>query len=423
MSDRSGRLGAEVLTDMNMAPYRLVLAQPGMRSLMLFGLLSRIPATAAGMVVTLHVVTSLGLGYAQAGAAGAAGMAGVGVGSPLAGNLVDRLGLRPVLVVTTVAQGAYWAVAPSLGYRWLIVSAFVSGVFSIPLFTVMRQFLAAMVPQEQRRTAYALDSMAVEVAYMTGPALAVAGVTSVGSAYTMYAVGAGLAVGGLILLARNPAIRSADEQAGLSEPVSRRQWLNRRMAVLLGVTAATTLILSATELSAVATLRHNGATAWTGAVIGLWCAYSLVGGFVYGAVHRTVSPLLLVGAMAALTVPAGLIGGGWWWLILTLLPAGLLCAPSITATVDTVSSWAPAAARGEAMGLHGTALTVGVAIGAPAAGAVIDGFGSTWGFAMAGGVGLSLVLLAIPFWPRVRTRPAASVREAETPYAVGAYPG
>jgi MFS family permease len=391
---------------MNIAPYRRVLAEPGVARLMVIGMLARVPATAAGMTVTLHVVATLGLGYAQAGVAGALTMFGAGLGSPLAGRLVDRFGARPVMLVTTAAQGLFWAVAPHVGYGPLVAAAFLAGFLSLPVFSVMRQFMAAMVPLGERRTAFALDSMAVELSFMVGPALAVAGVTGLGSRATMYAVGVGFVAAGLALAWLDPPIRSAAEEAEVTGAVPRRQWLTRGMVVLLGVTTATTFILAATELSIVATLRSFDATAWTGLVIALWCAYSLVGGFVYGALKSGVSPLVLVGVMGALTAPVGALTGQWWWLPLLLLPAGVLCAPSLTSTVDTVSRWVPPGARGEAMGLHGTALTVGVGLGAPAAGAVIDAGGPAWGFAAAGGLGVVMVLAALPLWPRERTTAA-----------------
>ena len=64
-------------------------------------------------------------------------------------------------------------------------------------------------------------------------------------------------------------------------------------------------MLTATELSLVATMTASGDTAWIGLAIGLWCVYSLVGGFVYGGLSRGLSPLVLVGAMGALTDPRG----------------------------------------------------------------------------------------------------------------------
>jgi MFS family permease len=121
--------------------------------------------------------------------------------------------------------------------------------------------------------------------------------------------------------------------------------------------------------------------------------------------RHTPSTLLLVAGLAAFTAPLALVGGGWWWwLLVALVPAGLLCAPSLASTVDTVSALVPPSARGEAMGLHGSALTVGIATGAPAAGAVIDTVGPGWGFALAGGVGLLVVLAAMPLWPTQRLR-------------------
>jgi MFS family permease len=394
---------------MKLAPYRFVLAQPRMRAVTVLGFLSRIPATAASMTITLHVITTLELGYAEAGLAGALGMVGIGVGSPLAGRLVDRLGPRPVVVVTTIAQGLYWAVAPSLSYELLLITAFGSGVLCIPVFGLMRQYMAALVPIEQRRTAFALDSMAVELSYMLGPALAVAGVTAIGSTATMYTVGAGLVAAGVATIVMNPPVQS-EEEARDTSTVPRRTWLNRGMIAVLLATATTTFVLSATELTVVAQLNNAGATAWTGLVIALWCVYSLIGGFVYGGLRRPVSPVLLVGGLGLMTLPLALVAGGWWWLlVLVLIPGGLLTAPSLAATVDSVSSYVPASARGEAMGLHGTALTIGIAVGSPIAGAVIDAFGPAWGYALAGGGGLLLILVAAPFWPR----PADDVAPAE----------
>jgi MFS family permease len=403
---------------MTIAPYRLVLNLPGLKMLMVIGFLARIPATAAGMVTTLHVITALRLDYAAAGVAGALGMAGVGLGSPLLGRLVDRVGPRPVMLVTTAAQGIYWVIAPQLSYPLLVACAFASGLLSIPIFSVMRQFVAALTPVDQRRTAFALDSMAVELSYMLGPALAVAVVTGINSHIAMYLVGGGLVAAGACLILLNPPIRSEAEAAEDSgAPVRRRQWLTPGMIALLFITAATTFILSATELSVVAVLNNGGATEFTGLVIGLWCLYSLIGGFIYGALPSTVSPLTMICGLGLLTIPVGLLAGApWWWLILALIPTGLLCAPSLASTVDTVSKWVPAGARGEAIGLHGAALTAGIAAGAPIAGAVIDAFGPGWGFGIAGACGALLAALAIPFWPRHKA-PAESISAQELPVA------
>ncbi|MEU7983753.1 MFS transporter [Streptosporangium canum] len=385
---------------MAIEPYRRLLALPGVRTLLLVGLVARVPSTAMGITLTLHI-RSLGLGWLAAGAVGAATTVGMAVGSPLAGRFVDKHGLRPVLAVTTVAQLAFWSCAWALPYPVLLVASAVAGLLALPVFSVIRQCLAALVPVEQRRIGFSLDSMMVELSYMAGPALGVMGITVLGSAWTMSIVAVGLTCSGAALILLNPPTRSAEELEAPAEKVLRRQWLTPGLIALLGTASAATFVLTASELSLVATLEHTGDTAWTGLAIGLWCAYSLVGGFVYGGLPRGFSPLVLVGGMGALTIPVGLVGGDWRWLLVALLPAGLLCAPGLSSTVETLSRWVPAGARGEAMGLHGTALLIGGALSAPIAGAVIDSVGAGWAFALAGLVGMGMVLIALPFWRRV----------------------
>jgi MFS family permease len=110
-----------------------------------------------------------------------------------------------------------------------------------------------------------------------------------------------------------------------------------------------------------------------------------------------------------------LVSGGWWWLVLALLPSGLLCAPSLSSTVETLSRWVPAGARGEAMGLNGTALLLGGAASAPIAGKVIDLYGASWAFVVAGAAGVVMVLVALPFWRRGREIAPVAADPAKVP--------
>lgn len=87
--------------------YREVLALPGVTPLMTNALLARVPASAAAITLTLHVVLTLDLGYAAAGAVGAASTVGMAIGAPVLGRLVDRRGLRTMLAVTA-ARPSRW---------------------------------------------------------------------------------------------------------------------------------------------------------------------------------------------------------------------------------------------------------------------------------------------------------------------------
>jgi MFS family permease len=394
------------VTTVIVEPYRRVLAIPGARTLLLVGLVARIPVMAGGLTLTLYVVTGLKLGFLQAGLVGAASTGGTAVGAPVAGRFVDRCGLRPVVAITTFTELAFWSSAAFLPYWLLVGGAFAGGVLALPVSSVVRQCLAVAVPAERRRTAFALDSMLIEVGYMAGPAVAVAVTTAVGSGWALDLVGLGLAGSGMTLLVLNPPIRADDAPTVSKAGLPRRQWLTPALAGLLGVTFAAAFVVIAVELSVVAVLKADAATGWTGLAIGLFSLSSMAGGFAYGALSRGFSPLVMVGGMAALTVPVGL-AGPWPLLCLALIPAGMLCAPAISTTVDTLSQWVPAGARGEAMGLHSTALTLGLAVSAPVTGCVIDTWGARWSFAVAGLAGIVLVVFATPLWRRA-PQPAGS---------------
>ncbi|MGC5330533.1 MFS transporter [Micromonospora sp. DT62] len=395
---------------MNLKPYREALALPGLRSLLLVSVLARVPLTATGVTLTFYVVLDLGRGYGAAGLVGAAITVGAAIGGPLLGRLVDRRGLRPVLVLTGIAEAVFWSTAPMLPYPVLLPAAFLAGSLALPIFSVIRQSIAAMVPPERRRPAYALDSMSVELSFMVGPALAVAAATAISPRTTLYLVGAGIVAAGVAFWVLNPPVRSGGEPAGPQPRVPRRSWLTPRLLAVLAVSAAGMLVLGGTDVAVVAVLRENGDVGWTGAVLAVWAVASLVGGFAYGAVTRSFPPLVLMAALSLCTIPVGLGGAHWWLLCLALIPAGALCAPTIAATSDAVSRLVPASVRGEAMGLHGSAVTIGMAVGAPLAGAVIDASAPAWGFAVTGAVGALVALAVLPI--ELRRRTAATLASA-----------
>lgn len=352
------------------AAFRAVLALPGVGPLIALSLLARIPASAAAITLTLHVVLTLGYGYAAAGLVGAAATVGMAVGAPLLGRLVDRRGLRTMLAVTIVAEAAFWSVAPQLSYPALLVGAFFGGLLGMPVYSVIRQSLAAMVPTDQRRPAFAIDSMSVEISYIIGPAAGSLLVVTLCSTVAMWCVGAGWVLGGLAFAVLNPPTRAGDAASDGAAP-SVRSWLTPRLLGALLATSAAVVVIFGTELSMIASVQEVGPVYAIAVVNAVWCLASLTGGFLYGAARRSYSAFVLVAALGVATLPVAL-GGPWWTFALLLIPAGLLCAPSLAAGSEAVSALAPEQARGVVTGLHGSATTLGAAAGTPLAGLLID---------------------------------------------------
>jgi predicted MFS family arabinose efflux permease len=402
---------------MSLAPYRRVLARPGVPRLLVVAALARVPATAAGVVLTLHVVTTLRLGYAAAGLVATAATVGMAVGSPWRGRAVDRLGLRRALIPSIVAEAAVWGSAPFVPYRMLLLVALVGGVLGLPIFTVTRQSLSVLVPEDQRRTAYSLDSMGVELSFMAGPALGVVVATQISTTAALLGVGVCMVLAGLALVAFDPPTRSEEVPAPASA-ASRglRAFVSPGLVAALGAAAAATIVLAGTDVAVVAVLREHGAVTLTGLIFVFWGAGSMFGATVYGALKRPISPLVLLAGLAVLTIPVGLASSPWMLAVL-ILPAGALCAPVVTATAEEVARRVPERVRGEAMGWHGSALTVGTAVGAPLAGASIDAVAPWAGFAVVGATGLALAglglgamrLFGTPRTPAVDAEPAAPI--------------
>lgn len=366
--------------------YRQVLALPGFRALLVLIFFGRIPTAAAGMVLTLHVAVSMGRGYGAAGTVGAAATIGIALGAPVMGRVVDRYGLRRMLVITTVGEAAFWLVARFLPYPLLLVFGFVGGVVVLPAMSIGRQAIAALAPPDLRRSAYSMDSLSTEMSFMIGPAGAVLVVTQFSSQTAMLAMACGVVVVGTALWVVNPSVRSDAEKQSAAR-VPRRSWLTPGMVGVLIVAAGAVFILGGTEVAIVAHLRESGDLTWTGVVMAVWAAASAVGGLVYGALHRSIPQVVLMAGLGALTIPVGL-AGDWWVLMLTIVPAAALCAPTIISTAEQVARLAPPAVRGVATGLQSSAFTLGQAAGAPAVGFAVDHASPAWGFALAGVGGL-----------------------------------
>lgn len=381
------------------ARYRRVLASAALRQALVLGFLVRMPIFAGGVVLTLHVVSHLGRPYAAAGLVSAAATIAIAVSGPWRGKLLDRRGLRRVVVPSIVVAAVCWSIAPFVSYWWLLALAALAGLFVIPSFSIIRQAVIAAVDEDDRRTAISLDSVAVELSFMVGPAAGVWAATVWPTQWVLFAIEMLGVLAGVLLWFANPVLHDEAEAAVDDEGVSvevprvvRSQWFKARFLVICLAAAATTLVLGGTDIAIVAALRDFDAQPSIGWVLAVWGFGSLLGGLVYGGLHKSVSAFWLLGGLALVSAPMALALGVGSLAALSFV-AGLFCAPTITATVDQVSRVVPGAARGEAMGWHGSFMTGGMALGAPLAGFAIDHRGWQAGFLLVAAVGLLVALV------------------------------
>ncbi|MFF3439222.1 MFS transporter [Streptosporangium sp. NPDC002721] len=413
-----------------MTGFRQVLAVPGMTPLLGVSLLARAAITADAMALTMYVVIALDMGYAAAGGVVAALTAGVALGGPLLGRMIDRRGLRAVLLSTIVPQLVFWLTVPVLPYVVLLGASFAAGLLMVPVQSVTRQAIAAMTAARLRRAAFALESVVGELSYIVGPAVVILGAATVSPGAVAWGVGAAIVAGGAGIALLDPPMRAGDEadgEAGLPRP-RRREWLGARMVAVLTMGFGVAMLLGGVDLAIVATLREAGQVSWAAVVVAVFGVTSVVGGLVYGSLSWPVPTWLLLGLLGLVTVPAGL-ARDWPWLCVAVIGAGLLTAPTLSTVSDAVSRLAPAGVRGEATGLQSSAASAGFALGAPVVGVAIDASVPAGGFAAAGLTGLLTALAgyllsrrspaAAPFPPPPRSPSrAAGSRDAVAPAPV-----
>ncbi|MGW7066939.1 MFS transporter [Streptomyces sp. NPDC054855] len=418
-----------------MTGYRQILAVPGMAPLLGISLLARAAITADVMALTMYVVLGLDMSYAAAGGVAAALTTGLALGGPLLGRMIDRRGLRAVLLATVVAQVVFWLSVPILPYGALLGAAFAAGLLMVPAQPVTRQAIAAMTTAEQRRPAFALESVQGELAYIVGPPIVILCAAKVPPGVVAWGVGAAIVVGGAGIALLDPPLRTKDEAgAGAARRPRRREWLGPGMIAMLMMAFGTTMLLSGTDLAIVATLKETGQVSWAAVVVATYGAASVVGGLVYGVLSRQLPTWLLLGLLGLATIPAGL-AHDWPWLCVAVALSGLLVAPTLSTVADAVMRLAPSGVRGEATGLQSSALSAGFALGTPIVGVAIDASVPGGGFVAAGLAGLAAALAGylVSRVSRARTRPPHSghgltgVRGLDSypthPHETGARPG
>ena len=392
---------------MGIDAYRSTLRLPVVRRVLLLGIVMRVPLWATNVVLTLHVVSHLHRSYGAAGLVSAVITIALSISSPWRGRRLDQVGLRRAVLPSLVVLAACWSVAPFVGYLPLLGLVALAGLFTVPTFSIVRQALISAVPIADRKSVLSMDSVAIEISFMVGPAAGVLLATTVPTSWALFACAFATLAADVLLWVANPPLRAEEPENTEAETpgAGRFAWVNLPAVAVLAMAAAATLVLTGTDVAIVAALRHLHHQSWIGWVLGVWGLGSAVGGFVYGALHRSFPVALLLGALAGLTLPAAAAAEPFSLAALLLL-AGVFCAPTITATLDELSRLVPERFRGEALGWHGSAMTIGSALGAPLAGVAIDNTNWRGGFVVAGLAGLAAAVAGAVVLARHR-RPAA----------------
>lgn len=297
--------------------------------------------------------------------------------APLLGRLSDRIGRKPVIVISLIGTAVGSFITGAAGVLWLLFAGRIVDGASGGSLSVAQAAVADMAPEAERPRLIGLLGAAFGVGFVLGPAIG--GLSALGGPHVpFYVAGVLASINAVAAIVRLPETRHADERVrrtGLSTPSSP---VLRHLAIIGFIT-----VVAFTAFEATFSLfgdRRFGLTEASSAAVFLGVGLVLVAiqGGAYGhLVERygtqrlfTIGLTMLIAGLAVTAVAKV-----WPVLIiaLLLLSIGQGCAsPSI---ISLVTQHAPPDRRGEALGFQQSATAVGRVAGPPAAGALFDKVG------------------------------------------------
>jgi MFS family permease len=358
-------------------PYLQVLRTPHALPMVLAAFIGRLPLSMVGLGCVLLVAAETG-SYGLGGAVAAVGAVTTAVAGPFVGRLSDAHGQRRVLLpvlAVFVAAGSVFLVAVRQDWPLLVVflTAGLAGACLPPVSSMIRVRWTHLLRGSHRLpTAMAMESVVDEMVFVLGPVL-VTILSTTGHATAGLVTAFGLATVGSLLFAaqrRTEPVPTAHEHRVLTSAM-RCDGLKVLFVVAAGVGA----VLGTFQISLVAFADELGQKPMTGVLIAALAVGSMISGIGWGCVHWRL-PLRhrLAGVLVLLTVlsaPLMLVHDVWLMVPFVVL-AGIAVSPSLISAFTLAEQLVPRAAVTEAFTWIGTALALGVAVGASVSGKIVD---------------------------------------------------
>jgi MFS family permease len=373
-----------------LAPYRHVLAVPGARRLLASALVARMPQGMSGLAVLL-LVRAATHSYALAGLAVGAESLAVAASAPVLGRAIDQRGRLWVFSRCIVAYAVtnlllVLAAAAHAPGGALVVLAGGVGAALPPVAPAVRALMRDVFSDVSvRESAYALESVAQELVWITGPLVVAVVIAFFPPTVAVLLVGAVGALGTTVFV-RGPLVR--ERRTGAAQSRGGRALASRALRVLLVPVAATGIGLGATEVGLPALALHVGSRSAAGLLLALWSLGSLLGGLWYGSRSWRASlparyRLLLLAAVAC-TAPL-IIADSLLAAAVCSLLAGLAIAPVFSCQYALVGHAVIPGTETEAFTWVSAALVSGLSAGSAAGGALVSAAGVSAPFVFACG--------------------------------------
>ena len=296
--------------------------------------------------------------------------------SPLLGRLSDRIGRKPVIVISLIGTAIGSFVTGAANVLWLLFLGRVIDGASGASLAVAQAAVGDMAEPKDRPHLMGLLGAAFGIGFVVGPALG--GLAALGGPHVPFYVAGVLAlINAVAAIIRLPETKAA---GGPAQPIrrGRRHAATPALRQLAIVGFVTTVAFTAFEatFSLLGDRRFGLTEKGTAFVfVGVGLVLVAVQGGAYGKLVKKFGiHTLYVGGLVLLVLGLAAVSVATVWPVLIaalfLLALGQGCAsPSIT---SLVSEHAPPHRRGEAMGFQQSAGAIGRIVGPPVAGWMFD---------------------------------------------------
>jgi hypothetical protein len=396
-------------------PYLQVLRTPHALPMVAVAFIGRLPLSMVGLGCVLLVAAETG-SYGLGGAIAAVGAVTTALAGPVIGRLADTRGQRrvllPLLLIFVVSGLAFLAAIKHGWPLWTVfLSAGVSGACIPPVSSMIRVRWTHLLHGSHRLpTALAMESVVDEFVFIVGPVL-VTFLSTTGHATSGVVTAFTLATVGSLLFAAQA--RTEPPPGGHESRSGPSAMRTPGLRVLFVVGASVGAILGTLEIALVGFAAQVGARSMSGGLIAALAVGSMASGIGWGTVHWTV-PLrrrlswVLV-LLTLFSIPLLLVDHIWVMVPFVAL-AGVAVSPSLISSFTLAEVLVPRAVVTEAFTWIGTALGLGVAVGASVAGKIVDVAGANAAFLVAT-VAAALAALVVALFQRLLHVPAEHTSE------------
>jgi len=388
---------------MSSATYRTLLRAPGAAAFFLTAAAGRvgIAMTSLGIVWLVHAKTG---SYATAGLVTGGFAVAEATAGPQLARLADRFGqtrvLPPALLAHAAAVATLLALVAAGTPDWLMTAGGVLVGATIPQLGALSAARWAALLRDERAaalpTAFVLESLANELAYLAGPALvSILGASGYPAIGTVLAA-ALVVAGGLCFAAQRGTAPPASGAA--SRHRTGRSLLRPGFAVLVGVNLAIGGFFGAMQISVTAFAVEHGAAGAAAVLFTVSSCASLLAGWLYGLRRWRAAPqvqLALVAAGLAISCLPLLVVGSPVQLAFDVALTGLAIPLNLVLCSVLAEAAVHRAVLTQAFVWLNSASAAGSAGAAAAAGWAVGTFGAHGGFAVAATATGIMAVLAV----------------------------